>query len=84
MSATCYVMTDKKSIIVYVDTGLQFAIAVALGIVLGYFLDSKLNTLPIFLVIGLLFGAAAGFLNIYRAVYPRSQKDSQKSGLDED
>lgn len=65
-------MTDSSNhkIGPYVDLGLQFAAAVALGVGLGYFADKKLHTFPLFLILGLLLGATSGFLNIYRAVFP--------------
>lgn len=54
----------------YLDLGLQLAIAVGLGFFLGYWLDSKIGTTPLFIIIGVLLGATAGFLTIYRTVYP--------------
>lgn len=64
----------------YLDLGLQFAIAVGLGVGLGYVLDSKFNTLPLFLILGLLLGGSAGFLNLYRAVYPKRSNKDEKYG----
>ncbi len=55
--------------------GLQFAVAVALGTAAGYWLDTKWRTRPFLMLLGLLTGAAAGFLNIYRAVYATSKRD---------
>ncbi len=63
----------------YMDLGLQLAIAVILGCALGYWIDSKLHSSPLFLLIGVLMGGAAGFISIYRAVYPvRKSKRSDK------
>lgn len=59
-----------KTSIQFLDLGLQFAVAVAMGVGLGYLGDRKWHTFPLFFIIGLLIGAAAGFLNIYRAVFP--------------
>ena len=67
-----------KGIGFYIDVGLQFAVAIALGVGLGYYLDLKWNTSPLMLVVGLLLGAASGFLNLYRAVYPSSRRDNEK------
>jgi F0F1-type ATP synthase assembly protein I len=50
--------------------GLQLAIGFGLGFCGGWWLDGKLKTKPLFALLGLLLGAAGGFLNIYRAVYP--------------
>jgi len=60
----------------YLDLGLQFAVAIGLGVGLGYVADKKLNTFPLFLLLGLLVGSAAGFLNIYRAVFPGNKKET--------
>ena len=58
------------------DLGLRFALAILLTAGGGYWLDTKLETLPLFLVIGLLLGATAGFVTIYKAVYTEKRKDS--------
>jgi F0F1-type ATP synthase assembly protein I len=63
-----------QGVALYVDLGLRFAIAIAMGVGGGYWLDSKFDTIPLFLIIGLLLGATSGFLTIYRAVYPSSTK----------
>jgi len=62
----------------YLDLGLQLASGFALGFFGGWWLDGKLHTKPIFSLLGLLLGAAAGFLNVYRSVYP--DKDRTKDG----
>jgi F0F1-type ATP synthase assembly protein I len=61
----------------YFDLGLRFALAIVIGAGGGYWLDTKFQTLPLFLIIGLFLGATSGFLTIYRAVYP---KNSAKTG----
>ncbi len=71
-------MNDRKSILSFIDLGFQFAIAIALGVGLGYLLDSKLNSTPVFMVLGLLLGAASGFLNMYRAVFPKGKNENGK------
>ena len=53
--------------------GLGFRIAIelvagiAVGVLIGFFLDRWLGTRPLFLVVFLFLGAAAGVMNIYRA-----------------
>ncbi|MCH9007330.1 AtpZ/AtpI family protein [candidate division KSB1 bacterium] len=75
-------MTSQKSGIGaaghYMDLGLRFALAILLTAGGGYWLDSKLHTLPLFLILGLLIGATSGFMTIYRAVYPDREKESGK------
>jgi len=77
--------SSKNKIGPYIDLGLQFAVAIALGVAIGYFADDKLNTFPIFLLLGLLLGATAGFLNIYRAVFPgKKMQKKSKDRVDEE
>ncbi|MCL4706920.1 AtpZ/AtpI family protein [bacterium] len=52
----------------YLDLGLRFALAAVLGALGGYWLDLKLSSSPIGLLIGVIFGATAGFINLYRNV----------------
>jgi len=47
--------------------GLTLVVATVLGLAGGYYLDRWLGTNPVFLLIGLLFGIAAGFVNLFRA-----------------
>ena len=57
-----------------VNLGLELAVAVGLGIILGLWLDSKVKTAPLFTILGVFLGAASGMLNIYRSVYPKDPK----------
>jgi len=58
----------------YMDLGLRLVISLLMGIFGGYWLDRKLHTLPLFLLIGFLFGAFSGFLSIYHTVFSKKQK----------
>lgn len=62
----------------HLDLGLRFAVSILIGIGGGYWLDTKINTLPIFLIVGLLLGLTSGFLTLYRAVYPNETRKSDK------
>ena len=70
--------TVYKGVGAYLDLGFRFALAIVITTGGGYWLDSKLNTGPLFLIIGLLLGATSGFVTIYRAVYSDTEKDSHK------
>ncbi len=65
----------------YMDLGLQMAVAVLIGTALGYWLDQKLHTTPLLLLIGVLLGGSAGFINIYKTVYPaiKQKRTSKRS-----
>lgn len=57
---------DKSGGAAAARAGLEFFSGVLAGSMLGYFIDKWLGTAPIFIVICLLLGSAAGMLNIYR------------------
>ena len=46
--------------------GLQFGISIAIGALLGNWLDHRFDTEPALLFLGVAFGAAAGFRDLYR------------------
>jgi len=67
----------KKATVQVLDIGIQFAVAVGLCVAGGYWLDKKLGTIPLFIILGTVLGASAGFLNIYKAVYSEKKENSQ-------
>ena len=52
--------------------GLSMALSVALGALIGYYIDKKFGTDPWFLLIFLGFGIAAAFRNLY-ILYKKSK-----------
>lgn len=54
--------------------GLALVIATVIGLAGGYYLDRWLGTSPWLTLIGLMFGIAAGFVNLFRAV-KRAEKN---------
>jgi ATP synthase protein I len=48
--------------------GLALVLATVIGLAGGYYLDRWLGTSPWLTLIGLLFGIAAGFVNLFRSV----------------
>lgn len=50
----------------YSSIGVEFAASVLIGVFIGYRLDLYFHTKPYLMVIGLFFGAAAGFYNLYK------------------
>jgi len=63
----------------YIDSGLRFALSIVIGAGGGYWLDIKIHTKPVFLIVGLIVGVTSGFLTLYRTVYPldKESKDSE-------
>ncbi len=61
----------------YSALGLELAIAVVLGLAIGYYLDKWLGTGPWMTVVWIGIGFAAGVRSLYRAAV-RSGKDLEK------
>jgi ATP synthase protein I len=61
--------------------GLAVVLSILLGLFAGMWLDKRLKTEPLFLILGLLCGIAAGFRNIY--VLAKRLEKAQKEGSDE-
>ncbi|MCA1828449.1 MAG: AtpZ/AtpI family protein [Myxococcales bacterium] len=58
----------------YLDASWQLAGSVALGTLLGWWLDKKLGTNPWLLVVGALLGIGAGFYALFKAVIAMGKK----------
>ncbi len=69
--------SSLRNFATYTDLGLRFAVAAALGGVGGYWLDGKLHTSPIFLILGVMLGGVAGFVNLYRTTMRLTQEEKE-------
>jgi F0F1-type ATP synthase assembly protein I len=60
--------------------GLSFALAVLLFLGAGAWVDSKLGTAPLLLILGAFIGAGAGFYSLYYhiVIEPRQRKTDPK------
>ncbi len=58
--------------------GVELMAGIAVGTVGGYYLDRWLDTLPIFFILGFVFGVAAGGLNIYKLATREQKEDVPK------
>jgi ATP synthase protein I len=54
--------------------GISMALAIVIGILIGYYLDKFFHTPPLFFFIFLILGIIAGFRNLY-VIMKRSEKD---------
>lgn len=61
----------------YMGLGLTWALSVLLFLGVGAWLDSKLGTRPILLILGAFVGAGAGFYSLYYhiVIEPRKRDD---------
>lgn len=63
---------EKKDIKIFqnlamiTQMGIMIVVPILIGLFIGKFIDSKLGTGNLFLLIFILFGVGAGFLNLYK------------------
>ncbi len=50
--------------------GWYVAFCIVIGVVGGVWLDNRLNTLPIFTLVGVVMGSVAAFYGVYKLVQP--------------
>ena len=58
--------------------GLQFAISVILFLLAGQWLDRKLGTEPLFLMVFVFVGAGASFYSIYRKLMEQQRREDEE------
>ena len=64
----------------YLAAGLRFAGGIVVFLFLGLLLDRKLNTTPLFLLIGVVLGGVLGFLSVYREVTAEEREGEKARG----
>lgn len=52
----------------FIGLGFAFMLAIAIPSAVGYFMDSLLGTIPLFLLVGVVLGFAGGLYYVYRAL----------------
>lgn len=68
---------------IYFNSGLTMAIALLFWLAIGYFLDSKFETSPRFLIAGIVFGMLSIFYELYKLIkisIKMEKKDQDKNG----
>lgn len=68
---------NRKVVVVFqvVGVGWYLALSLLAGIIGGWWLDNRLDTLPIFTLIGLVGGSVLAFYGAYRMVRPLISPD---------
>jgi ATP synthase protein I len=63
----------------YGSLGLEMGVSVAIGIAIGYYLDSKFQTSPILTLVFLVFGLIAGMKRLYTLWKKMAKEDNERS-----
>lgn len=66
------------------SVGISMVAATLLGLAIGYYLDRWLDTQPVFTLIMLLFGIAAGFRNVYVLTTWELRRQKNQDQVDSD
>jgi F0F1-type ATP synthase assembly protein I len=63
-------MKRWQSALLVLGIGWLIAIAIIGGVLVGHWMDGKLGTSPVFLIIGILFGVAVAVYGVYATIKP--------------
>jgi F0F1-type ATP synthase assembly protein I len=66
----------------FAGIGLQFAASIVLFVFAGQWLDRRLGTGPVFLILGVFVGAGGAFYSMYRKLMAAHKSDATTSGAD--
>ncbi|MBI2853206.1 MAG: AtpZ/AtpI family protein [Chloroflexi bacterium] len=61
-----------------IGMGWYVGTCILLGVLGGLWLDSKLGTTPLMVIVGLLAGIFVAFYGVYRMILPNISKNNQK------
>jgi len=61
----------------YMGLGLTWALSVLLFLLGGYWLDGKVGTAPLFMILGAFLGGGAGFYSLYRHIVVDSREQKE-------
>lgn len=64
----------------FAGIGVQLALAIVLFLFVGQWLDRRLGTAPVFLIIGVFAGAAGGFYSMYRKLMAAQRRGDGTTG----
>jgi ATP synthase protein I len=62
----------------YGTLGIEMGLSLAIGLGIGYVLDHRLNTSPIFTILFMIFGLVAGLKRLY-ALWKRIEKENERN-----
>ncbi len=73
-SSFARLITTSRDISPYLGLGLQLAASILVFLFLGRWVDGKLGTEPVFMIIGAFIGAAGGMISFIRTVLKHDER----------
>jgi ATP synthase protein I len=71
-------MSKREAAMRLVGVGFFIGGAIVLGVLGGLWLDSKFNTQPVFVILGLFLGLAVAFYGVYQMLIPLLNNKREK------
>lgn len=68
-------LKEKRKWAEYSSVGLMFPVSIAVGLAIGCFLDKLFNTSPYLLIIFVIYGVIAGFVNLIKITKQNGKKE---------
>jgi ATP synthase protein I len=69
---------EELKLSTFAGVGLQFAVAIVAFVLLGQWVDRKLGTAPVFLIIGVFVGGGGAFYSLYRRITQAQLADDER------
>lgn len=69
-----------KGLYILSTAGLQIVVSILMGAGAGLWLDRRFGTQPWLMLLFMIFGVVAGFLNVYRLVMRAAAEEAEESG----
>ena len=73
---------DRKelfdALLTYGTLGIEMGLSLVIGLGIGYYLDRHLGTSPVFLIIFMIFGLAAGMKRLY-TLWKRTEREDERN-----
>lgn len=70
--------SDTARALYYSYLGILMVACIAIGGLMGYFLDKWLGTKPWLFLLFILFGIIAGFINVFREVFKEAKREEKE------
>ena len=71
-------MSRRELVFRLVGVGWYIGICIFLGVFVGLWLDEKLNTNPVLVIVGLILGIVVAFYGVYRMLLPLVESKNDK------